>query len=190
MVYQNHKSRFFRVRQGVPQGSVLGPVLFSLFINDLPASLPSSVRCFLYADDLAMWSSSPSVPTAVEATQGALFRLERWFEYCCLPLNPNKREISFFSVNSHQVNLQPNLFLFGSRFRFNPTPTFLEVTFDRTLSFSKHVSSQNAKYVPHLKTLRCISASSWAPRTSPSLFCINLFFGPFSNMPLLDGCLS
>ena len=76
VVYQNHKSRSFRVRRGVPQGSVLGPVLFSLFINDLSASLPSSVSCSLYADDLAIWSSSPSVPTPVEATQGALFRFD------------------------------------------------------------------------------------------------------------------
>ena len=76
VVFQNHKSRSFRVRRGVPQGSVLGPVLFSLFINDLPASLPSSVSCSLYADNLAIWFSSPSVPTAVEATQGALLRLE------------------------------------------------------------------------------------------------------------------
>ena len=73
VVYQNYKSRSFRVRRGVPQGFVLGPVLFSLFINDLPASLSSSVSCSLYADDLAIWSSSPSVPTAVGATQGALF---------------------------------------------------------------------------------------------------------------------
>ena len=62
VVYQNHKSRSFRVRQGVPQGSVLGPVLFSFFIYDLPASLPSSVSCSLYADDLAIWSSSPRSP--------------------------------------------------------------------------------------------------------------------------------
>ena len=160
VVYQNHKSRSFR---GVPQGSVLGPVLFSLFINELPASLPSSVSCSLYADDLAIWSSSPSVPTAVEATQGALFRLERWSEYWCLPLNPSKCEASFFSVDPHQAILQPNLLLLGSGLRFNPTATFLGVTFDRTLSFSKHVSSLKAKFFPRLKALRCISASSWGP---------------------------
>ena len=160
VVYQNHKSRSFR---GVSQGSVLGPVLFSLFINDLPASLPSSVSCSLYADDLAIWSSSLSVPTAVEATHGALFRLERWSEYWCVPLNSSKCEASFFSVDPHQANLQPNLLLLGSRLHFNPTPTFLGVTFDRTLSFSKHVSSLKVKFFPRLKALRCICASSWGP---------------------------
>ena len=107
VIFQNHKSHSFRVRRGVLQGSVLGPVLFSLFINDLPASLPSSVSCSLYADDLAIWSSSPSVPTVVEATQEALSRLERWSEYRCLPLNPNKCEACFFSVDPHQANLSP-----------------------------------------------------------------------------------
>ena len=58
---------------------------------------------------------------------------------------------------------QANLLLLGSRLRFNPTPTFLGVTFDRTLSFSKHVSSLKAKFFPRLKDLRCICASSWRP---------------------------
>ena len=159
MVFPNDNSRSFRVRRGVPQRSVLGPLLFSLFINDLPGSLPSFVSCSLHADDLAIWSSSPSVPTAVEATQGALFRLERWSEYWCVPLNPSKCEASF-SVNSHQANLHPNLLLLNSCLRFNLTPIFLGVTFDRTLSFSKHVSSLKAKFFFHLKALRCISASS------------------------------
>ena len=162
VVFQNYKSCSFRVRRGVLQGSIFGPVLFSLFINDLPASLPS-VSCSLYADDLAIWSSSPSVSIAVKATQEALFRLERWSEYWCLPLNPSKCEASFFPVDPHQANLQPNLLLLGSRLRFNPTPTFLGATFDRTLSFSKHVSSLKAKFFPRLKALRCISASSWGP---------------------------
>ena len=66
-------------------------------------------------------------------------------------------------MDPHQANLRPNLLLLDSRLCFIPTPTFLEVTFDRTLSFSKHVSSLKAKFFPHLKALRCISASSWGP---------------------------
>ena len=186
VVFQNHKSRSFRVRRGVPQGSVLGPVLFSLFINDLPASLPSSVSCSLYADDLAIWSSSPSVPIAVEATQGALFRLERWSEYWCLPLNPSKCEASFFSVDPHQANLP----LLGSRLRFNPTPTFLGVTFDRTRSFFKHVSSLKAKFF-HVSRLYAVSLlPHGVSLRSPSLFCTNLFLGPFSPTLHPDGFLS
>ena len=135
--------------------------LSSLMIFRPLCLLPSAA--LFYADDLSIWSSSPSVPTAVEATQGALFRLERWSEYWCLPLNPSKCEATFFSVDPRQANLQPNLLLLGSRPRFDPTPTFLGVTFDRTLSFSKHVSLLKAKFFPRLKALCCISASSWGP---------------------------
>ena len=63
-------------------------------------------------------------------------------------------------MDPHQANLQPNLLLLNSRLRFNPTPTFYGVIFDRTLSFSKHVSSLKAKFFPRLKALHCISASS------------------------------
>ena len=178
VVYQNHKSRCFRVRRGVLRGSVLGPILFSLFINDLPASLPSSVSCSLYADDVAMWSSSPSVPTAVEATQGALFRLERWSEYWCLPLNPSKCEASF-SVDPQQANLQSNLLLLGSRLCFNPAPTFLGVPFGRTLSFSKHVSLLKAKLFLRLQALRCICASSWGPSNESLSLLYKSFLWPF-----------
>ena len=70
---------FIKITKVIPFESVevfckdlLLALFFSHSINDLLASLPS-VSCSLYADDLAIWSSSPLVPTAVEATQGALF---------------------------------------------------------------------------------------------------------------------
>ena len=156
---------FIKITKAVPFESVevfrKDPFLalyFSLFINDLPVSLPSSVSCCLYADDLAIWSSSLSVPTAVEAKQEALLRLDRWSEYWCLPFNSSKCEASFFSVDPHEANLQLHLLL------INFIPIFLQQfhsNFDRTLSFSKHVSLLHAKFFPRLKALRCISASSW-----------------------------
>ena len=142
---------------------------FSALYFSLSSSMIFRPLCLLPSAalfTLTIWPygpSPPSVPTAVEATQGALFRLERWSEYWCLPVNPSKCEAFFFSVDPHQANLQPNLLLLGSHLRFNSTPTFLGVTFDRTLSFSKHVSSLKAKFFPRLKALRCISASSWGP---------------------------
>ena len=66
----------------------------------------------------------------------------------------------------------------SSCLRFNPTPTFLEITFDRTFSFYKHVSSLKAKFFPRLKALRYISGSSWGPsKESPSLL-YESFFRP------------
>ena len=160
MAYQNEKNPSFRVRRGVWQGSVPGLVLFSLFINDLPASLPSSVSCFVYADDLAIWSSSLSVPTAVKATQGALFRLERWSEYWCLPRNPSKCEASSSQWIPTKLTSSPISFYAAPNSVSTQLQPFL-VTLDRTVSFSKHVSLLKAKFFPRLKALRCISASSW-----------------------------
>ena len=78
-------------------------------------------------------------------------------------------------MDPHQANLQPNLLLLGSRLSFNPTPTFLGVTFDRTLSFSKLVSLLKATFFPRLKALRSIAASSWAP-SKESLSVLYKFF--------------
>ena len=107
----NSYSRSFRLRRGVPQGSVLGPVLFSLYINDLPTFLPTSVKTSLYADDLAIWASSPSVECATSIVQAALNRLVEWSSKWRLSLNPLKCETSFFSLDPYQSRIQP-LFTF------------------------------------------------------------------------------
>ena len=160
---------FIKITKVVPFESVevfhkdpLFALYFSLFSSIIfpPLCLIPSAALFT----LTIWSFGPppsSVPTAVETTQGALFRLERWSDYWCLPLNPSKCEASFFSVDPHQANLKLILLLLGSRLRFNPTPTFLGVTFDRTLSFSKHVSLLKVKFFARLKA--CISNFSWGP---------------------------
>ena len=131
-----------------------------LFINDLPVSLPASVSCSLYVDDLAIWSSSPQSPLRWRPHKKLCFDWSAGRSTGVF-LSIRAKVETFFSVDSHQADLQPNLVILGSRLRFNPTPTFLGVIFDRILSFFKHVSSLKARFFPRLKALRCISASSW-----------------------------
>ena len=184
-----HLAWFIKITKVVPFESLevfckdpFSSLYFSIFSSMIFLLLCLLRSATLYADNLSVWSFSPSVPTAVEATQGALFQLERWSEYRCAFLNPSESEVSFFSVDPHQANLQPNLLLLNSRRRCNPIPTLRRITFDRILSFSKHVAALKAKFFLCLKVLRCISTSSRGPLRIPSFFCIKFFFDPFLYM--------
>ena len=68
----------FLQENGVPQGGVLSVALFALAINDIGSVLPQSIGRPLFADDFAIWCSSPSTPTLERQLQLAVTRLERW----------------------------------------------------------------------------------------------------------------
>ena len=70
-------SNWAPVTSGVPQGSLLGPLLFIIFINDLPSALPDGSLTFLYADDTKLFSSILSYLDAVNLQQ-ALTNLDSW----------------------------------------------------------------------------------------------------------------
>ena len=85
---------FFKITKVAPFESVKefykDPFL-ALFFSFLSViSMRTSASCSLYADDLAIWSSLNIVSAAVEATQGAPIRLERWSVDWCLPFDPEQ----------------------------------------------------------------------------------------------------
>ena len=188
-------SRSFRIRRGVPQGSVLGPVLFILFVDDITKDLPRDAHASLYADDLTIWSSSPDPLKAFSVVQSSLAVLETWSNlwrlplnpkkcessfFSTLPLNPKKCESSFFSTDPHQATFQPRLNLLGFPLLFNPTPKFLGVTFDRTLSCvpnSTHATKPFAQMPLPLGV----------PQKNLSPYSTKLLSVRCSHMPLLDG---
>ena len=163
----NSYNRPFRLRRGVLQGSVLGPVLFSLFINDLPTFLLTSVKTSLFPDDLGIWASFPSVECATSTVKAALSKLMEWSSKWRLSLNPLKCKTSFFSLDPYQSRIQPSLYILNTPLNLNPHPTFLGVSFDRTLSFKHHVLSLRKKFHSQFCAFHSIASASWgAPKES------------------------
>ena len=86
IVVDNKFSTPLKVTSGVPQGSVLGPLLFQLFINDLPNGIESSVK--LYADDVLIMRSI-TTPNDHQILQNDLTKLALWSANWQMPPNVN-----------------------------------------------------------------------------------------------------
>ena len=157
------RSRSFRIGRGVPWGSVLGPVLFILFVDGVTKDLPWGAHASLCADDLAVWSSSPDPLGVSFVVRSSLAVLETWSVLWRLPLGPGGCGSSFFSADPHRATFQPRLNLLGFPLLFGPTPEFLGVAFGRTLSFGARVRSLCSRFYPSHGALRSVATASWGP---------------------------
>jgi hypothetical protein len=88
------KSSSCHIQSGVPQGSILGPVLFNLAINDLLSTNPTS---FAYADDTVIYTKSESPEKSVQLCQTLLANVHEWYRDNCLQLNLSKTQFCMFS---------------------------------------------------------------------------------------------
>lgn len=128
-------SSSYQITRGVPQGSVLGPILFLIYINDLPTYIPPSVGIKLYADDVKLYKSHKN-DASREDLQLALTGLERWStdwrvniaEHKCLRFHIGKNNASLrYTINGYPLPASDCIRDLG-------------VQIDCKLSFSQHVS--------------------------------------------------
>lgn len=84
---------------GVPQGSVLGPLLFTMYINDLPSCCPD-VICQMYADDTVIYVSTKTPSLAGEHLTQALLGILEWLDLSHLTLNVKKTVAICFSMRN------------------------------------------------------------------------------------------
>ncbi len=151
VAFQGFQSDFLIVENGVPQGSTLGPLLFSIFINDLPSIL-SQCSVHLYADDTVIYFSHTDLSHIQNSLQSDFNLVQKWFSNNKLVLNMKKSCCMLFHTShshSHPHNLDIH-YEDGSSLETVNSFKYLGLWLDPQLSFKIHIDSVVKK------TLSCL----------------------------------
>ena len=125
---------------GVPQGSVLGPVLFSLLINDINSHVfPSAVN--LYADDTLLYTTGNTCTEASDKLQTSITEICKWYEGNRLALNESKSKCMLLS-SKHKSNNNSKLSVTINDIPIEQVNSvkYLGVTVDENLTWNNHIS--------------------------------------------------
>jgi hypothetical protein len=104
-VYDNVSSGWKKITNGVPQGSILGPLLFLLYINDLPKATDSDSKVVLFADDISIIITSPNQEGLQTPLNKTLSDINSWFKANFLLLNLNKTQYLQFQTKKNILTI-------------------------------------------------------------------------------------
>ena len=124
---------------GVPQGTILGPLVFLIYANELPSCL-SSGTCIMYADDITLFCSSKTLDSVESKLQKCVTETITWLKLHKLVDDPSKSNTMLFgsrqkinqSTNKNTIN--------GTPVVNSETFKLLRITFDNNLTWRQHVS--------------------------------------------------
>ena len=133
----NHSSNCFDIACGVPQGSVLGPKLFILYINDI-CQLSKLLSMVLFADDTNVFCFGDDLDTLQKNINEELYKLKLWFDWNKLSLNVSKTKFMFFG--RFRLNTQLKIEIDGVAIEQVHKIKFLGVTIDDKLSWKPHIT--------------------------------------------------
>ena len=159
VTFDGVRSRTENMKQGVPQGSVLSPLPFLFYIDDL-ASAVGAPPVSLFADDVAAWMQDTDLEQATYKLQKGLDSVTRWRKYWKMKLSA-KNQRSFFTINMHEARWRPSLYLSRQQIKYNQNPKLLGITYDRQLTFGLHASIVGSKMKQQAGALRCQASEDW-----------------------------
>ena len=151
----NVQSDFKQVTVGVPQGSILGPLLFISFINDLP-NVVSKAKTVLYADDTAIMFSAKTVSNIEEVLNKELSSVAKWMENNKLSVNASKTKVMLFGSHHKLKDAQLNISLNKVMLEQVQVFKYLGLYFDPHLKWKAHIDKTTSKISQRLGIVKRI----------------------------------
>ena len=145
-------SRTASFKQGVPQGGVLSPSLFLIFLNDLISTTSPNVKAVQYADDLALICSEDSLILDQKRLQTNLNRLDQWTTDWSMKVNATKTTYMVFGLSNKEQTV--NLKRGGQNLKQDKFPTYLGITFDPRLTWKHQIEKAQTKGIQRLSILK------------------------------------
>ena len=133
------KSELRTITCGVPQGSVLGPLLFLLYINDLP-NISSRLKFYLFADDTNIFYESSDLEVLERTVNKELNKLSLWLNANRLALNISKTNFVIFAAKNKPMK-NVTILINKKAIQQVQYVKYLGVLIDSQLTFAQHISS-------------------------------------------------
>ena len=147
-------------REGVPQGGVLSPTLFLVYINDILTTISKRVSNTLHADDLAIWNASEHTTTATYRIQEAISGISKWTLDWGLEINTSNTNSTLFSLSTSKEQIK-------LRLKDEIVPqTFLGVKLDTRFSRKPQIEKMERSCLQKLVLMRKLAGTTWGADSS------------------------
>lgn len=156
VVINGTKSNGTEIKLGVPQGSILGPFLFLVYMNDLPCIVENNCKIVLFADDTSLIFQVDRKTMNFDYINDTLAKISNWFTVNNLLLNSNKTKCIRFALPNVKLASTVNIKLNDEYLELIDKTTFLGLTVDKNLQWSPHISSLAKKLSSAIYAIRKI----------------------------------